>query len=89
LPQQPPEQQLTKTYTYFAGCFDGHGSALVRYHVHRSTEKVQGFTRATGHHHWASIMFNNIKGTYLHWFLLMFFIVNTLKTGAKQKDGRN
>jgi hypothetical protein len=37
---------------------------------------------------WASIMSNNIKGTYLcHFF--MFFIVNALKMGAKQKDGPN
>jgi hypothetical protein len=39
---------------------------------------------ATGRHHCASIMSNNIKGTYRCRFLLMFFIVNTLKTGAKQ-----
>ncbi len=38
---------------------------------------------ATGCHHWASIMSDNIKGTYLHWFLLMIFIVHTLKTGTK------
>jgi hypothetical protein len=30
-------------------------------------------------------MSNDIKGTYLCWFLLMFFIINTLKMGAKQK----
>jgi hypothetical protein len=44
---------------------------------------------ATRHRHWAIFMSDNIKGTYLCWFLLMFFIINTLKTSAKQKDGPN
>jgi hypothetical protein len=44
---------------------------------------------STGYCHWASIMSYNIKGTYLHWFLLMFFILNTLKMSAKQKDCSN
>jgi hypothetical protein len=35
----------TKTYTYFAGRFDGHGKAPVKYHAHRLMEEVQGFTR--------------------------------------------
>jgi hypothetical protein len=33
-------------YIYFAGRFDGHGNALVRYCMHRPMEKVQGFTRS-------------------------------------------
>ncbi len=37
---------------------------------------------ATGCRPWASIMSNNIKGTYLRRFLSMFFIANTLKMGA-------
>ncbi len=35
-------------YTYKAGCFDGHGDAPVRNHVHCLMEEVQGFTRS----HW-------------------------------------
>jgi hypothetical protein len=76
----------TKTYTYFAGRFDGHGDALVRYRTHHPMEEVQCFTRShwtpPGHCHWENIMSDYIKGTYLCWFLLMFFIINTLKTGA-------
>ena len=37
---------------------------------------------AIGRCHWASIVSNNIKGTYLCQFLWMFFILNMLKTGA-------
>jgi hypothetical protein len=37
-----------KTYTNFAGSFDGHGDVPVHYRVHRSMEEVQGFTRS----HW-------------------------------------
>ncbi len=93
LPQQVPGQQqktTAKTHTYFAGHFDGHGDVPVCYHAHRPMEEVQGFTKkATGCHHWVSFMSNNIKQTYLHQFLLMVFIVNMLKMGAKQKDGPN
>jgi hypothetical protein len=38
----------TKTYTYFAGRFDGHGDAPVRYSAHCPMEEVQGLTRS----HW-------------------------------------
>jgi hypothetical protein len=37
---------------------------------------------ATGRSHWASIMSDNIKRSYLRQFLLMFFIINMLKMGA-------
>jgi hypothetical protein len=37
-----------KTYTYFAGHFDGHGDAPVHYHMHPPLEEIQGFTRS----HW-------------------------------------
>ncbi len=37
---------------------------------------------ATGRCHQASIVANSIKGTWLHQFYLMFFIVNTLKKVA-------
>jgi hypothetical protein len=38
----------TKTYTYFAGRFDGHCNAPVRYRMRHPMEEVQGFTRS----HW-------------------------------------
>jgi hypothetical protein len=35
---------MMKTYTYFAGHFDGHGDAPVHYRPHCPMEVVQGFT---------------------------------------------
>jgi hypothetical protein len=40
------KKTTTKTYTYFAGHFDGHGDAPVRYSAHCPMEEVQGFTRS-------------------------------------------
>jgi hypothetical protein len=37
--------------------------------------------------HWARVNYNNIKGTYHCRVFVAFFIVNTMKMGAKQKDG--
>jgi hypothetical protein len=42
------KQTTINKYTYKAGCFDGHGDALVRNCVHRPMEEVQSFTRS----HW-------------------------------------
>jgi hypothetical protein len=42
------KQNNNKTYTYFAGCFDGHGNVLVCNRAHHLMEEVQGFTRS----HW-------------------------------------
>jgi hypothetical protein len=80
-----------KTYSNFAGHFDGCGNAQVHYCTHCPMEEVQGRAslEATGCHHWASIMSNKIKGTYLCKFLSVVFIINTLKMGTKQKDGPN
>jgi hypothetical protein len=41
-------ETTTKTYTFFAGHFDGRGNAPVRYSMHRPMEEIQGFTRS----HW-------------------------------------
>jgi hypothetical protein len=38
---------------------------------------------ATECHHQASIMSNNIKGTWLHCFFLMFFIAKTVEKGRR------
>jgi hypothetical protein len=43
--------------------------------------RSRALLEATGCHHWASIMSNNIKGTWLQRFFLMFFIVNTIGKG--------
>ncbi len=37
-----------KTYTCFAGRFDGHGNAPVRYRTHHPMEGVEGYTKS----HW-------------------------------------
>jgi hypothetical protein len=37
---------MLKKCTNFAGYFDGHGGALVQYHMHCPMEEVQGFTRS-------------------------------------------
>ncbi len=42
------KQTRINKYTYFAGCFEGHGNVQVHNHVHRLMEKIQGFTRS----HW-------------------------------------
>jgi hypothetical protein len=80
---------MMKTYTYFSGHFDGHGNAPVHHRAHSPWRTSRASLEATGHHHQASIMSNNIKGAYLCQFLLMVFTVISLKMGAKQKDGPN
>jgi hypothetical protein len=74
-------------YTNFAGHFDGHGDALVNYRTHHPMEEVQGFTRS----HWTlpsdEYCSNSSKRTYLRRLFVLLFIINTLKTGTKQKDG--
>ncbi len=40
------KETKTKTYTYFAGHFDGHGNAPVHCGAHSPMEEVQGFTRS-------------------------------------------
>jgi hypothetical protein len=75
------EQTTINKYTYFAGCFDGHGNALVQYRAYRPRRRSRASLEATGRRHWPSIATNSIKGTWLHRFF-MFFIVNTLKKVA-------
>ncbi len=62
------KQTTINKYTCFAGCFDGYGNAPVSNHAHHPMEEVQGFLEATGCCHWASIMSDNIKGTWLRQF---------------------
>jgi hypothetical protein len=40
------KQTTIKKLTYFAGRFDGHGNAPVRYHAHSPMEEVQGSIRS-------------------------------------------
>jgi hypothetical protein len=93
LPQRPPGQQQTKqsqkhTPTLLAILM---AMAMRRYITACIAQWRRSRTslEATGRRHCVSIMSNNIKGTHLHQFLLMVFIVNTYETGAKQKDGPN
>jgi hypothetical protein len=40
------KQTTINKFTYFAGCFNGHGNMPVQYRAHHPMEKVQGFTRS-------------------------------------------
>ncbi len=74
------KQTTNNKYTFKAGHFDGHSDVPVRNRAHRPTEEVQGLLEAIGCHHQASIMSNNIKGTWLRRFF-MFFIIKTVGKG--------
>jgi hypothetical protein len=85
LPQRPPgqqanKQQSTNTPTKLAISM---AMAMRRYVTARIAQwrRSRGLLDATGRHHWASIMSDNIKGTWLRWFCLMFFIVKTVGKG--------
>jgi hypothetical protein len=57
--------------------------AMHRARLRRSRASLE----ATGRRHWASICSNtSSKGRYLCQCFVLFFFVNTLKMGAKQKD---
>ncbi len=82
------KQMTMKKYTYFAGRLDGHDDALVHYIVcFAQWRRTRASLEAAGYHHWASINYDNIKGTYYCRFFVVFFIINTVEMGAKQKDG--
>jgi hypothetical protein len=40
------KQTSINKYTYFAGHFDGRGSAPIQYHAYHPMEEVQGFARS-------------------------------------------
>ncbi len=75
-PQQPPgqqayKQQSTNTPAKLAILM---AMAMRRYVTARITRwrRSRASLEATGHHHWASIMPNNIVRTWLRRFFLMF-----------------
>jgi hypothetical protein len=74
------KQTTINKYTYKAGRFDSHGNAPVVTVCITQWRRFRASLEATIHRHRASIMSNNIKGTWLCQFFLMFFI---LKTGEK------
>ncbi len=62
------KQTSINKYTYCAGRFDGHGDAPVRNRMHSQWRRSSASLEATGRHHRASIMSNNIKGTWRQHF---------------------
>jgi hypothetical protein len=85
LPQQPPgqqanKQQSTNTPTKLAISMAMVMRRYVTVHI-TPIEEIHGLLEATGCRHQASIMSNNIKGTWLQCFFLMFFIVKTIGKG--------
>ncbi len=85
LPQRPPgqqadKQQWTNTPTKLAVLM---AMALCRYVAAHIAwwKRSRASLKATGRHHWVSIMSDNIKGTWLQWFFLSFFIIETVGKG--------
>ncbi len=85
LPQRPPgqqanKQQSTNTPTKLAVSM---AMAMSRYVTARIAQwrRSRASLEATGRCHQASIMSDNIKGTWLRWFFLMFLIVKTVGKG--------
>jgi hypothetical protein len=66
------KQTTMNKYTYFAGRFDSHGNAPVCYCAHCPMWRSRASLEATGCRHWASIMSNNIKGSWLCRFFMFF-----------------
>ncbi len=65
-------QTTINKYTCEDGRFDGHGDAPVSNRAHHPMERSRASLEATGRHHWASIMPNNMVGTWLRRFFSMF-----------------
>jgi hypothetical protein len=76
--QQANKQQSTNTPTLLAVLM---ATAMPRYNtVHIAQwRRSRASQEATERRHWASIVANCIKGTWLRRFVLMFFIINKLK----------
>jgi hypothetical protein len=85
LPQQPPgqqanKQQSTNTSKEMAVSMAMAMRRYVTVHI-AQWRRSRASLEATGCRHWARIMSDNIKGTWLHWVFLMFFIVKTVEKG--------
>jgi hypothetical protein len=73
-------QKTTNKYTYKACHFDGHAMCLyVSAHISQ-WRRSRALLEATGHRHWASIMSDNIKGTWLRRFFYVFHPQNRRKS---------
>jgi hypothetical protein len=75
------KQTIINKYTYKAGSFM---VMAMRWYINvriAQWRRSRALLEATGHCHWASIMSNNIKRTWLQQFFLMFFIVKTVGKG--------
>ena len=91
LPRQLPGQQSSKQQSNNTPTLLGVLMAIVmqRYntaHIAR-WRRFRASPQATGCCHPTSTCSNNINWSYLPLFCWCFSIVNSLKTGAKQKDG--
>jgi hypothetical protein len=78
--QQANKQQSTSTPTKLAVSM----AMVMRRYVTACIaqwRRSRALLEATGRHHQASIMSNNIKGTWLQRFFLMFFIIKTIGKG--------
>ncbi len=91
LPWWPPGQQQTKQRWKKAPTLVAVLMALAvsRYNTTCIAwwRRFMAFLEATGCHHWASIHYNSIDRMCQCQFFVLFFIVNMLKTGAKQTIG--
>ncbi len=75
-PQRPPGRQANKQQSTNTPRKQAVLMAMVM-HRYVTTQiarwrRSRASLEATGCHHWASIMSNNINRTWLRWFLLMF-----------------
>jgi hypothetical protein len=79
--QQANKQQSTNTLTLLAFLM---AMAMSWYNTARVAQwrRSRALLEATGCHHWASIMSDNIKGTWLRQFFLVFFIIKTVEKGC-------
>jgi hypothetical protein len=85
LPQQPPgqqanKQQSTNAPTKLAVLMAMAMRRYVTTHI-AQWRRSRALLETTGSHHQASVMSNNIKGTWLRQFFSMFFIVETIGKG--------
>jgi hypothetical protein len=78
--QQTNKQQSTNTPTKLAILMAMAMRRYVTAHI-AQWRRSRAIIEATGCRHWASIMPDNIKGTWLHRFFLMFFIIKTVGKG--------
>ncbi len=87
-PQRPPGQQANKQQSTNTPTKLAVSMAMVMpwYVTARIVQwrRSRALLEATGCHHWASIMFDNIKGTWLRWFFWCFHCWNHRKRSREE-----